>query len=151
LVPLSAFAGAASCGFAVFYNAPWRIVWISVGCGVLGYSMRGLGLEWGAGLPASTFLASLGIGIAAGVASLRLRLPFASLAFAGAVPMIPGVLIYQSIAAAMRLSAAGGAADPTLAVAVLSPFLQASFVVAAMAIGLVAGLRIAASFVTTPP
>jgi hypothetical protein len=36
-------------------------------------------------------------------------------------------------------------------VAVLSPFLQASFVVAAMAIGLVAGLRIAASFVTTPP
>jgi uncharacterized membrane protein YjjB (DUF3815 family) len=76
------------------------------------------------------------------MASVRLQLPFASAAFAGAAPLMPGVLIYRSIAGAMRLATAGTTADPALAVAMLSPFVEAAFVVAAMVIGLVAGARI---------
>jgi len=53
------------------------------------------------------------------------------------------VFIYQSTAGAMRLSAAGAAADPALAAATLALFSESVFVVAAMAIGLVAGARLA--------
>jgi uncharacterized membrane protein YjjB (DUF3815 family) len=87
--------------------------------------------------------ACFAIGIAAGVSSDRLHLPFASAAFAGAAPLMPGVLIYRSIAAAMRMATSGVAADAALAVAMLSPFLEAAFVVAAMVIGLVVGARFA--------
>jgi uncharacterized membrane protein YjjB (DUF3815 family) len=57
--------------------------------------------------------------------------------------MMPGVFIYQSIAGAMRLSAAGTAADPTLAAATVALSFKSVFVVGAMAIGLLIGARLA--------
>ena len=136
-------AGVASAGFAVFQNSPWRVVWVSVACGVIGYAIRALGLASGLQLAIASLGACLAIGIVAGIASDRLRLPFASAAFAGAAPLMPGVLIYRSIAGAMRIAAAGITANPALAVAMLSSFVEATFVVAAMAIGLVVGARFA--------
>ena len=38
------------------------------------------------------------MGLIANLAADRLHLPFSAVAFAGAVPMMPGVFIYQSIA-----------------------------------------------------
>jgi uncharacterized membrane protein YjjB (DUF3815 family) len=72
-----------------------------------------------------------------------MHLPFSALAFAGAVPMMPGVFIYQSIAGAIRLSAAGTAADPALTAATLALTVKSAFVVGAMAMGLLVGARIA--------
>jgi uncharacterized membrane protein YjjP (DUF1212 family) len=138
-----ALAGAASAGFGVLQNAPWRVVWVATACGALGYAIRAASLALGAGLAAASLPACLAIGIAAGLASARLHLPFAAAAFAGAAPLMPGVSMYQSIAAAMRLAAAGATADPALAVAMLSPLVEAALVVAAMVVGLVAGDRIA--------
>jgi uncharacterized membrane protein YjjB (DUF3815 family) len=89
----------------------------------------------------ASLAACLAIGIAAGTASQRLHLPFASSAFAGAAPLMPGVLIYRGIAGAVRLAAGGITADPALAVAMLRPLVEAAFVVAAMVIGLVGGAR----------
>jgi hypothetical protein len=57
--------------------------------------------------------------------------------------MMPGVFIYQSIAGAMRLSAAGAAADPALAAATLALSFQSIFVVGAIALGLMVGARVA--------
>jgi uncharacterized membrane protein YjjP (DUF1212 family) len=142
-LPLSvALAGVASCGFGAFYNSPWRVMWVSVVCGMVGHGVRAVSLASGAGLAIASLFACLTIGLIARVASDRMRLPFASVAFAGAVPMMPGTLIYQSIAGALRISAAGISANPELAIATLSPFLRAGFVVAAMTIGLVTGARI---------
>lgn len=136
-------AGAASAGFSTFQNSPWRVVWVSVVCGAIGYGIRALALSFGLGLAMASLAACLAIGIVAGVASNRLHLPFASAAFAGAAPLMPGVLIYRGIAGGVRLSAAGTSADPMLVVAMLSPLVQAAFVVAAMVIGLLAGVRVA--------
>jgi uncharacterized membrane protein YjjB (DUF3815 family) len=133
-------AGMASAGFAAAQNSPWRIAWVSIACGAIGYGIRAVGLALGLGLAMASLAACLGIGIAAGLSSHRLRLPFASAAFAGAAPLMPGVLIYRSIAGALRLSTAGPLADPALAVAMLAPFVEATAVVAAMVIGLVLGL-----------
>jgi hypothetical protein len=61
---------------------------------------------------------------------------------------MPGVM-YRSIAAALRMATAGPGADPALAVAMLSPFVDAAFVVAAMVIGLIAGNRLAGAFIVS--
>jgi uncharacterized membrane protein YjjB (DUF3815 family) len=138
-----ALVGVASCGFGIFYNSPWRIVWVSVVCGMIGHAVRAMSLAAGVELALATLAGCLAIGIIARIASDWERLPFASVAFAGAVPMMPGVLIYQSIASALRMSSAGIPAKSGLAVVALSSFLEAAFVVAAMAIGLVTGARLA--------
>ena len=137
-----ALAGVAACGFATFYNAPWRVVWVSILCGMIGHGIRYLGLDL-LGIGISTLLACLAIGVIADVASDRLRLPFSAIAFAGAVPMMPGVFMYQSIAGALRLSAARSAADPALAAATMALSFKALFVVGAMTIGLLVGARLA--------
>jgi hypothetical protein len=64
--------------------------------------------------------------------------------FAAALGVIAGAWpIYRRIAAAMRMATAGVTADPALAIATLSPLVEAAFVVAAMVIGLVVGARFA--------
>ena len=137
-----ALAGVAACGFGAFYNAPWRVLWVSILCGMVGHGLRYLSLDH-LSMEISTLLACLAIGLIANVAADRMHLPFSAVAFAGAVPMMPGVFIYQSIAGAMRLSAAGMAADPALAAATLALSSKSVFVIAAMAIGLVVGARLA--------
>ncbi|HVH28611.1 MAG TPA: threonine/serine exporter family protein [Vicinamibacterales bacterium] len=135
-------AGVAACGFGAFYNAPWRVLWVSILCGMVGHGLRYLSLDY-LSVEISTLFACMAIGLIANVAADRLRLPFSAVAFAGAVPMMPGVFIYQSIAGAMRLSAAGPAADPALAGATLALSFKSVFVVGAMAMGLVVGARLA--------
>ena len=137
-----ALAGVAACGFGAFYNAPWRVLWVSILCGMVGHGLRYLCLEH-LSMEISTLFACLAIGLIANVAADRMHLPFSAVAFAGAVPMMPGVFIYQSIAGAMRLSAAGTAADPALAAATLALSSKSVFVVGAMAIGLLVGARLA--------
>jgi uncharacterized membrane protein YjjB (DUF3815 family) len=95
------------------------------------------------GVATSTLCACLAIGVIANLAARRLHLPFSSIAFAGAVPMMPGVFIYQSIAGAMRLSAAGTMADPTLAATILALASKSVFVVGAMVVGLLGGALLA--------
>jgi uncharacterized membrane protein YjjP (DUF1212 family) len=138
----AALAGVAACGFGAFYNAPWRVLWVSILCGVVGHGLRYLCLDY-MSVEISTLFACLAIGLIANAAADRLHLPFSAVAFAGAVPMMPGVFIYQSIAGAMRLSAVGTAADPALAAATLALSFKSVFVVGAIAIGLLVGARLA--------
>jgi uncharacterized membrane protein YjjP (DUF1212 family) len=140
-------AAVASCGFGAFYNSPWRVLWISIFCGMAGHGVRFLLLDSGVSLPGATLLACITIGVIASVAVNRFRLPFSSVAFAGAVPMMPGTLIYRSIAGAARLSLPGNVADPELAAGAVSQLMQATLVVGAMAAGLLLG-AFAASFMS---
>jgi uncharacterized membrane protein YjjP (DUF1212 family) len=137
-----ALAGVAACGFGAFYNAPWRVLWVSILCGMVGHGLRYLCLEH-LSVEISTLFACLAIGLIANVAADRLQLPFSAVAYAGAVPMMPGVFIYQSIAGTMRLSAAGTSADPALAAATLALACKSMFVVGAMTIGLLVGAGLA--------
>ena len=138
----AALAGIAACGFGAFYNAPWRLLWVSILCGVVGHGLRYVSLDH-VSVEIATLFACLAIGLIANVAADRLRLPFSALAFAGAVPMMPGVFIYQSMAGAIRLSAAGTAVDPTLASLTVALSIKSVFVVGAIALGLLIGARLA--------
>ena len=137
-----ALAGVAACGFGAFYNAPWRVLWVSILSGMVGHGLRYVCLD-AVGVAMATFFACLAIGLIAGVAADRMRMPFASVAFAGAVPMMPGVFLYQSLGGAMRLAAAGPAADPAAAAVVLALSCSAALVVGAMVLGLLIGARLA--------
>jgi uncharacterized membrane protein YjjP (DUF1212 family) len=137
-----ALAGIAACGFGVVQNAPWRIVWLSILCGMAGHGLRYVCLAY-LSVEISSLLACLAIGLIANVAARRLHFPFSAVAFAAAVSMIPGVFIYQSIAGTMRLAAAGSSADPALAAATLALACKSVFVVGGMTIGLLAGAWLA--------
>jgi uncharacterized membrane protein YjjP (DUF1212 family) len=139
-----ALAGVAACGFGAFYNAPWRVLWISIGSGMVGHGIRFLLQREDVGLGMATLAACLAIGVIARMAVDRLRVPFSAVAFAGAVPMMPGLFIYESLAGAFRLSVAASA-DPALAATTWSLFFKAAVVVGAMAIGLLLGSRLARS------
>jgi len=132
-------AGIAACAFAVFYNTPWRVLWITVLCGSSGHGIRFMSMEHGLSQVAATFLACLFIGLAAMAAASKFRLPFATVAFAAAVSMMPGLFIYESFAGALRISAEGRGADPAFVAASLTLFVQAGFIVGAMAVGLLLG------------
>jgi uncharacterized membrane protein YjjB (DUF3815 family) len=123
-------------------KTPRRLRTVRIKFGVVGHGLRFVSLDH-LSVEISTLFACLAIGLIAEVAADRLHLPFSAVAFAGAVPMMPGVFIYQSIAGAMRLSAAGTAADPAVAAATLALSFKSVFVVGAIAVGLLIGARLA--------
>lgn len=135
-------AGIAACSFGAFYNAPWRVLWTSIACGMVGHGLRYLCLAAGMPLEIATLFACIAIGVLASLFVLRLGTPFAAIAFAGAVPMMPGVLIFQGLAGAMQVSFAGQAAALPLVAATFANFFQAAFVVGAMGLGLLLGSRL---------
>ncbi len=136
-------AGMAACGFGAFYNAPWRVLWISIVAGMIGHGIRYVCMDHGVSQEIATLFACFAIGAITDVAVEKLRLPFAAVAFAGAVPMMPGVFIYQSLGNAMQLAKAGVQADPVLVVATFALFAKACFVIGAMGLGLLLGTRLA--------
>ena len=139
-----ALAALAACGFGAFYNAPWKVLWISMVFGIVGHGVRFLCIGGGASLASSTLLACSAIGLLAGIVVFHLRLPFSNVAFAAAVPMMPGTLLYRSFAGAVQLCWAGSTAMPTQTTAAMVLLLQACMVVGAMAAGLLFGSFVAA-------
>jgi uncharacterized membrane protein YjjB (DUF3815 family) len=100
-------------------------------------------MEQGVSQEIATLFGCLVIGLIAAAAVERLHLPLAALAFAGAVTMMPGAFIYESIAGAVQMSTAGRDVDPALAAITLALSVKAAFVIGAMVIGLLAGARLA--------
>lgn len=134
-----ALAGVAACGFGAFYNAPWRVLWTSIACGMVGHGIRYICLENGMPLEIATLFACVAIGFMAIRWVSSMRIPFAAVAFAGAVPMMPGVLMFRSIGGAMDIAFAGAAAPLALVAGTLANMFKAAFVVGAMGMGLLAG------------
>ena len=132
-------AGVAACGFGAFYNAPWRVLWTSIACGMVGHGIRYLCLANGMQLEIATLFACVAIGFMAIRWVSSMRIPFAAVAFAGAVPMMPGVLMFRSIGGAMDIAFAGPSASLTLVAGTLANMFKAAFVVGSMGMGLLAG------------
>jgi uncharacterized membrane protein YjjB (DUF3815 family) len=109
--------------------------------GMVGHGLRFLALEAGCGLEVATFLGGLAVGaIAAGMARSS-KTPFAVLAFAGAVTMIPGLSLYRALGGALQLARQPEAADPGAVAATLGHALQGGLVVCGLSLGLLLGAR----------
>ncbi len=137
-----ALAGVATCGFAVFYNAPWRHIGMAAAGGMAGHGLRFLALEAGCRLEAATFLGGLAVGCIAAWLARSLKAPVALLAFAGAVTMIPGLSLYRALGGTLQLARQGDAADPDTVAATLGHAFHGCLVVTALVLGLLLGARI---------
>ena len=136
-------AGVATCGFAAFYNTPWRYIGLAAAGGMVGHGARYLALAAGLPLETATFFGGLLVGsLAAGMARSH-RAPVAVLAFAGAVTMIPGSTLYRALGGALQLARLSGGPDAELAARTLQYACEAVIVVSGLVLGLVLGIRAA--------
>ncbi len=137
-----ALAGVATCGFAVFYNTPWRHLGWAAAVGMAGHGLRFLGLEAGCRLEAATFLGALTVGALSACMARFSKAPVAVIAFAGAVTMIPGLSLYRALGGALALARQGESADPGAAAVTFGHAFQGCLVVGALALGLILGTRV---------
>ncbi|QQS16927.1 MAG: threonine/serine exporter family protein [Neisseriales bacterium] len=139
-------AGVTSCGFAAFYNAPWRVLVISSLYGMMGHAIRYFLLDSGYSLESSTFFACLAVGFFANFMAEYLRIAFSAVAFASAMPMMPGMLMFSAINHATSIATYGQQAEPVLVVLMLSELFKSTLVLGAMVAGLLIGACFARIF-----
>jgi uncharacterized membrane protein YjjP (DUF1212 family) len=142
LVSDMALAGVVTCGFAVFYNTPWRFLWMVAAGGMAGHGLRFLALEAGCWLETATFLGGLAVGCVSAWMARSTKAPVAVIAFAGAVTMIPGLSLYRALGGALQLARQGEGTDPGTVAATLGHTFQGCLVVSALALGLLLGARV---------
>jgi uncharacterized membrane protein YjjB (DUF3815 family) len=135
-------AGVATCGFAVFYNSPWKQVGMAALGGMAGHGLRYLALEAGCRLQVATFLGGLAVGAVSGWLARSGKTPFAVIAFAGAVTMMPGLHIYRALGGALQLARQANEIAPAAMAGALGNALQSCLVVGGLTLGLVLGDRV---------
>ena len=139
-------ASAVTAGFAVFYNTRWPHISQAVAGGAIGHGLRSLALSNGWGLEASTFLGGLAVGLCAAWMSRFSKTPLATVAFAGAVTMMPGLQMYAALRGAVQLARQLPLDEAAPALATLSNGAQAAAVVAALSLGLLIAARASQAF-----
>jgi uncharacterized membrane protein YjjP (DUF1212 family) len=143
-------AGVVTCGFATYYNAAWPHIGMAMLGGMAGHGLRYLALEAGWRLEAATFVGGLAVGGVCAMIARSYRIPFAVIAFAGAVTMMPGMQMYRALGGSLQLAQLKSTATlPVLAEAIGNAS-QASFVVGALAIGLLVANRAMTAFSGRP-
>jgi uncharacterized membrane protein YjjP (DUF1212 family) len=134
-------AGIVACGFAMFYNTAWSHLWMATVGGMAGHGIRFVSLQAGLRLEGATFLGGLVVGIVSAWMARTSKTPFAVIAFAGAVTMIPGLNLYRAFGGALKLARLPEMQDSVMMAATLSNALQAFLVVGALALGLILAAR----------
>jgi uncharacterized membrane protein YjjB (DUF3815 family) len=125
----------------MYYNAAWTHIGIAVLGGMTGHGLRFLALEAGCRLEVATFLGGVAVGVVSALIARSYKIPFAVIAFAGAVTMMPGIQMYLALGGSLQLAQSRTAAElPTIA-GTLGNASQACFVVGALALGLIVAAR----------
>jgi len=131
-------AGVVAICYGIFYSAPLRILAWPFAVGAAVHSLRWVALEvWhlepyvGAGLAC---LATAAILIPV---SHRFQIPFSAIGFASVVSLIPGVLIFRTLAGLAELQTATGTAAQRLLISTVNDANTAWLTIFAMAIGFI--------------
>jgi uncharacterized membrane protein YjjP (DUF1212 family) len=131
-------AGVAVAAYGTFFAMPWRTLPIPIVIGMLAHAARWLLIfKLGTSVALGAFGACLLVGIVVASISDRLRLPFAALAFASVVSLIPGVFLFQAADSLLALISEGVRAPPDLAMQMFSDGGTAFLILLAMTLGLI--------------
>jgi uncharacterized membrane protein YjjP (DUF1212 family) len=131
-------AGIAVAAYGTFFAMPWHMLPIPVLIGMLAHASR-----WGAisvaGASAETgaLVACLVVGVIITPIADHLRLPFAGVAFASVVSLIPGVFLFRMAGGMVDLVSRGAQAPQELLVQVVTDGTTALLIILAMAFGLI--------------
>lgn len=130
-------AGIAVAAFGAFFNMPWKILPISIGVGMLAHACRWGMISWaGCSVETGALVACLVAGIITTLVADRLHLPFAGLAFASVVSLMPGVFLFRMAGGMVALLTLGAQASPQIVVHVVANGTSALLVILAMSFGL---------------
>lgn len=88
-------AGVAVAGFAAFFSLPWTIAAVPMIVGMIAHGTRWWVLDLGGGVVTGALIACIIAGVAQTLLSRRLNLPFAALAFASVVSLMPGIFVFR--------------------------------------------------------
>lgn len=135
-------AAVVTCGFAMFYNANWSQIGMAVVGGMIGHGLRYLALNAGCRLDVATFFGCLAVGVLASLNVRAHKVPFAVIAFAGAVTMMPGLQMYRTLGGLLQLARPSSEIDQATIAATLGNAAQASLAIAAIALGLIVADRV---------
>lgn len=130
-------AGVAVAAFGAFFSIPWRLLFVPVLVGMLCHASRWFLEDAGLSVEFATFFACLVAGCATTVLSKYLKLPFAALAFASVVSMMPGFFVFKFASALIDIFNAGGQATVGLISSSIAYFIAATLIVFLMALGLI--------------
>lgn len=131
-------AGVAVAAYGTFFNMPWRTLPIPIAVGMLAHGCRWSAIALAGVNPATgALLACLIVGTLMTPIADRLRVPFAGLAFASVVSLIPGSYLFRMAGGMASLFAAGTKAGPELFFPVMADGTGAILIVVAMTFGLV--------------
>jgi uncharacterized membrane protein YjjP (DUF1212 family) len=143
-------AGIAVAAYGTFFAMPWQMLPIPVLIGMLAHASR-----WGAisvaGASAETgaLVACLVVGVIITPIADHMRLPFAGVAFASVVSLIPGVFLFRMAGGMVDLVTHGAQAPQELLVQIVTDGTTALLIILAMAFGLIVP-RMCISYFTQP-
>lgn len=131
-------AGIAVAAYGTFFAMPWQMLPIPVLIGMLAHASR-----WGAisvaGASAETgaLVACLVVGVIITPIADHMKLPFAGVAFASVVSLIPGVFLFRMAGGMVDLVTLGARAPQELLVQIVTDGTTALLIILAMAFGLI--------------
>ena len=145
-------AGMAVAAYGTFFNMPWRMLPVPVLVGMLAHASRWLVITFAAASAVTgAFVACLVVGIIMTPVADRMRLPFAGVAFASVVSLMPGVFLFRMASGMVDLVTLGASAPQELSVQVAADGMTALLIIVAMAFGLIFPKMCIESFMTSSP
>jgi len=131
-------AGVAVAAYGSFFNMPWRMLPIPILVGVLAHASRWIVISVaGASAEIGALVACLLVGIIMTPVADCLRLPFAGVAFASVVSLIPGVFLFRTTGGLVDLVTSGPQAAKDLFAHVTADATTAFLIMLAMGFGLI--------------
>ncbi|HEY0342074.1 MAG TPA: threonine/serine exporter family protein, partial [Steroidobacteraceae bacterium] len=131
-------AGVAVAAYGTFFSMPARMLPLPILVGMLAHGARWAAISvGGANVEVAALFACLIVGVVITPLADRMRVPFAAVAFASVVALIPGVYIFHMAEGFLRLVVAGAATPPEVLAATLADGSTAFLITVAMALGLI--------------
>jgi uncharacterized membrane protein YjjP (DUF1212 family) len=131
-------AGVAVAAFGTFFSMPWRFLPLPIVVGMMAHALRWLAIELGGvNVEVGALIACTFVGVVMTFATRRFHLPFAGVAFASVVSLMPGVLLFRMAGGVVELVNLGAKAPHELIAQILTDGATSFLVVMAMAVGLI--------------
>ena len=131
-------AGVAVAAYATFFSMPARMMPLPILVGMVAHGARWAAIAIaGVNVEVAALLACLIVGIVVTPLAERMRLPFAAVAFASVVALIPGVYVFHMAEGLLRLARSGAATPPEVISATLADGVTAFLITLSMAFGLI--------------
>ena len=131
-------AGVAVAAYGTFFAMSWRMLPIPILIGMLAHASRWAIISMaGASVETGALVACLLVGTIITPIADRLRLPFAGLAFASVLSLIPGVFLFRMAGEMVDLVTLGPQAPQELVVQVVANGTTAILIILAMTFGLI--------------